>query len=56
MKISFTDLLKEWDARSKVGMIYLGVRKEVAKCCLRFKVFKVKNTVRLIYLKVKRDI
>ena len=37
-------------------MSYLGVRKEVAKCCLRFKVFKVKNKLPFLYSKVKNNI
>ena len=57
MQVSFTDVLRGYDARSKVSMIYVGVtKKEVMKCCLRFKVFKAKNTLCLIYLKVKRNI
>ena len=57
MQVSFTDVLRGYDARSEVSMIYVGVtKKEVMKCCLRFKVFKAKNTLCLIYLKVKRNI
>ena len=45
-------MLRGQDARSKMRMSYSGVRKKVAKR-FRFKYFKAKNTLCLMYLKAK---
>ena len=40
MQVSFTNVLRGWNVTSKVILNYLGVRNEVANCCLQFKGFK----------------
>ena len=56
MQVTFTDLLRGQNGRSKVNLSYLGVRKKVANWYLPFKGFKGKNTLGMIYLKVKNYI
>ena len=56
MQVTFTDLLRGQNGRSKVSLSYLGVRKKVANWYLPFKGFKGKNTLGMIYLKVKNYI
>ena len=51
-QVSFTDVLRGYNARSRVRLSYLDVRTEVANCCLPFKGFKRRNNLQLIYLKV----
>ena len=50
IKVSFTDVLRGKNARSKVHLSDLGVTKDVAIYCLRFKNCKAKNTIRSMYL------
>ena len=51
MQVSFTDVFH----RSKLRLSYLSDKKEVANCCFRFKGFKPKNTLRLMYLKFNKN-
>ena len=50
IKVSFIDVFREWNARDKVRRSDLGVRKEVANFCLRFRASKAWNTIRPMYL------
>ena len=50
MKKSFTDVFGRLNTASKVRLSDLGVRKQVANCCLPFKSCKLKNTIRSLYL------
>ena len=43
MQKGFTDVLRGLNRRSTVCLSYLGVRKEVANCCLPFKGFNAKK-------------
>ena len=47
MQVTFTDMLRGQNARSKMGLSYLGVRKKVSNQCLRFQGFKGKETLTL---------
>ena len=40
MHVSFIDTLRGQNERIKMSLSYVGVRKEVANCCLPFKGFK----------------
>ena len=58
IKVSFTDVFRAQNARSKVRLNDLGVRKEVANCLFLSRGFKAKNMIRQMYLnksKVVRD-
>ena len=49
-------MLRGYNAESTMRLSYLGVRKELANCCLPFKGFKGKINLRLEYLKAKNRV
>ena len=49
-------MLRGYNAESTMRLSYLGVRKELANCCLPFKGFKGKINLRLAYLKAKNRV
>ena len=44
MQKRLSNVLRGWNARRRVWLSYLGVKKEVPNFCLKFKVFKGKKT------------
>ena len=55
-QVKFIDVLRGWNATSRVDLTYLGFRKEVANCCLPFQGFKGRINLQLMYLNAKNDI
>ena len=49
-------MLRGYNAESTMRLSYLGVRKELANCCLPFKGFKGKINLGLEYLKAKNRV
>ena len=49
-------MLIGYNAESTMRLSYLGVRKELANCCLPFKGFKGKINLGLEYLKAKNRV
>ena len=49
IKVSFADVFRGQNARSKVHLSDLGVGKEVANICLPFSGCKAKNTIPAMY-------
>ena len=49
MQVSFTDMLRWYNARARVRLSDLGVRREVANFCLTVELFKEKNNLCLMY-------
>ena len=45
MQVTFTDVLRGKNARSKMSLNYLGVRKQVVDWCLPFIGFKRKHII-----------
>ena len=50
-KIKFEYVFTVSNPTSNVGVNQLDVKNQVVKCCQKFKAFKVRNTVYVIYLK-----
>ena len=55
-QVKFTEVLRGWNATTRVCLTYLGFRKEVVNCCLPFQGFKGRLNLQLMYLNVKNDI